>query len=156
MRNRLSTFTEFANSLYPHETDYLLSVQQFSKPDNLKILNLINYNSKNPLNRLPYDSSIDKRTYSYLKNWIVETLERADVDLFYDWLLSIERNVMSDTVTPDDEKSLVEQALQTQPSRYYFLRFYQVMQHYRDYLMVRNRIRYYTQVTEYLERYHEN
>lgn len=156
MRSKLSTFSEFANSLYPHETDYLLSVQQFEKPENLKILNLINYNSKNPLNLLPYDSTIDKRAYSYLKTWIAETLEKADVDLFYDWLLSIERDVMSDAITPEEERALMDQALLTQPSRYYFIRFYQVMQHYRDYLMVRNRIRYYEQVTEYLEKYHSN
>jgi hypothetical protein len=156
MRNKLSTFSEFANSLFPHETDYLLSVQQFSKPDNLKILNLINYNSKNPLNRLPYDSTIDKRSYSYIKNWISDVLAKADVDLFYDWLLSIERSVMSDSITPNEEKELMEQATQTYPSRYYFIRFYQVMQLYRDYLMVRNRIRYYAQVTQYLENYSAN
>lgn len=156
MRNKLSTFSDFANSLYPHETDYLISVQQFSKPDNLKILHLINYNSKNPLNLLPYDITIDKRSYSYIKNWITETLSKADVDLFYDWLLSIERSVMSDSITPDQEKELMEQALLTNPSRYYFIRFYQVMQHYRDYLMVRNRIRFYVQVTQYLESYSAN
>lgn len=156
MRNKLSTFSDFANSLYPHESDYLLSVQQFAKPENLKILNLINYNSKNPLNRLPYDTSIDKRTYSYLKNWIVETLEKSDVDLFHDWLLSIERNVMLDSISPEEEKKLMEQASETNPSHYYFIRFYQVMQHYRDYLMVRNRIRYYAQVTKYLTDFNDN
>lgn len=151
MRNKLSLFTEFANSLYPHETDYLHSVQQFSKEENLKILNLINYNSKNPLNRLPYDSTIDKRTYSYIKSWITDTLNKVDVDLFYDWLLSVERSVMSDSITPEEEKTMMEQAATTTTSRYYFIRFYQVMQHYRDYLMVRSRIRYYSKVTEYLE-----
>ncbi len=76
MREKLVTFSEFAMALYPHEVEYLLSVQQLEKPENIKILNLVNYNSKNPLNRLPYDTSIDKRTYSYIKKWIEETLER--------------------------------------------------------------------------------
>lgn len=156
MRSKLTTFSDFANSLYPHETEFLLSVQQFSKTSNLKILNLVNYNSKNPLNRLPYDSDIDKRSYSYIKNWISETLAKADVDQFYDWLLSIERSVMTDSITPDQEKELMDQASQTSSSRYYFIRFYQVMQHYRDYLMVRSRIRFYTQVTDYLEMYHQH
>ncbi len=155
MRSKLTTFSDFANSLYPHETEYLLSVQQFSKSNNLKILNLVNYNSKNPLNRLPYDSGIDKRSYSYIKNWISETLAKADVDQFYDWLLSIERSVMTDSITPEQEAALMDQASQTSPSRYYFIRFYQVMQHYRDYLMVRSRIRFYTQVTDYLELNHQ-
>jgi hypothetical protein len=155
MRNKLGTFSEFANLLYPHEADYLLSVQQFSKPDNLKILHLVNYNCKNPHNPIPFDASIDKRTYSYLKNWIEETLDKADVDKFYDWLLDTERQVMSDAITPDEEVELMLQATNTRPSRYYFIRFYQVMQHYRDYLLVRNRIRYYGQVSIYLETHHE-
>jgi hypothetical protein len=156
MRSKLSTFADFANSLFPHEADFLLSVQQFSKPDNLKIINLISYNSKNPLNRLPFDSSIDKRSYSYVKNWITETLSKADVDLFYDWLLSIERSVMSDSITPDQERELMSYASTIKPSHYNFIKFYQVMQHYRDYLMVRNRIRYYAQVTKYLEEFYRN
>ena len=41
MKQKLSKFTEFANSLFPHEIDYLLSVQQFATDENLKILNLI-------------------------------------------------------------------------------------------------------------------
>jgi hypothetical protein len=155
MRHKLSNFTDFANTLYPHEVDYLLAVQQFNKPNNLKVVNLIHYNSRNPQNRLPFDSTIDKRTYSYLKTWITDTLYKADVDMFYDWLIGIERNVMSDSITPDEEKELLDQASITLPSRYYFLRFYQVMQHYRDYLMVRNRIRFYAQVTQYLETYND-
>jgi len=155
MRNKLDTFTDFANSLYPHESDFLLLQQQFSKPENLQVLNLVNYNTKNPLNLIPYNQSINKRTYSYLKTWIVEVLNKHDVDLFYDWLISIERNVMNDSIVPDQEKHLLEHTNNIIPNSYYFIRFYQVVQHYRDYLMVRNRIRYYTQISAYLEKYKE-
>lgn len=156
MKTRLAAFTAFCDSLYPHETDYLLSVQQFSKPDNLKILSIINHNSKNPDRPISFDPKVDKRTYSYLKNWINEVLQRADVDLFYDRLLELERCVMTDSVTPETEKEFVDLAGTTLPTHYYFIRFFQVMQHYRDYLLVRNRIRYYAQVSNYLMKYHEN
>ncbi len=156
MKSKLSTFSDFANSLFPHETDYLVAIQQFNKPENLKILNLVNYNSKNPLNRLPYDTSIDKRAYSYIKNWITESLDNADVDLHYEWLLSIEQSVMTDSITPEQEKMLMKQVHQISPASYNFIRFYQVIQHYRDYLMVRSRIRYYAQVTNFLEKYQNN
>lgn len=156
MREKLVTFSEFAMALYPHEVEYLLSVQQLEKSENIKILNLVNYNSKNPLNRLPYDTSIDKRTYSYIKKWIEETLEKVDVDHFYNWLLTIEQSVMSDSITPEQEKALKDQAMLSTPSRYYFLRLYQVIQHYRDYLIVRNRTRYYAEVSDYLNKYHKN
>jgi len=153
MRSKLNTFNDFANSLYPHEADFLLTKQQFSKSDNLKVLTLVNYNTKNPLNLIPYNSSINKRTYSYLKSWITDTLAKYDVDLYYDWLIEIERKVMNDSISPDDEKEMLNQTSTMLPTRYYFIKFYRVLEYYRDYLMVRNRIRYYSQISSYLEKY---
>jgi hypothetical protein len=153
LKSKLALFSSFANSLYPHETDYLLSVQKFQKSDNLKVLQLINYNSKNPLNLLPYDKSIDKRTYSYLKKWVSETLSKIDVDNFYDWLVGIERSVMNDSISPDQEKTLIDKAAAISPANYYFLKFYEVIQLYRDYLMVRNRTVYYSIVSLFLNQY---
>lgn len=156
MRKKLITFTEFANSLYPHEIDYLISVQNFSEPDNIRILNLIHYNTRNPENTLPYDPIIDKRRYSYVKNWILCTLAEIDVDNYYDWLIGIEKQVMADSITPEEEKSLLENIHLIKPQHYYFIRFYELLQHYRDYLLVRNRTKYYKLVNYYLEAYHEN
>ena len=65
MKEKLARFTSFANSLYPHETYYLLSNHQFVDEDNMRILNLINYNCNNQFNTIAYDVTIDKRKYSY-------------------------------------------------------------------------------------------
>jgi len=156
MRQKLLTFTEFANALYPHEIDYLIAIQNFAEPDNLRILNMIHYNCKNPENTLPYDPTIDKRRYSYVKNWILETLAQIDVDQYYDWLIGIEKLVMTDSITPDEEKMMLENIQVIDQSHYYFIRFYELLQHYRDYLLVRNRSRYYKFVSEYLESNHEH
>ncbi len=153
MKQKLLKFTEFANSLYPHEIDYLLSIQQFSTSDNLKILNLVNYNCKNPLNTLPYDGSLDKRKYSYVKNWIEKNLKDIDVDQYYDWLIGIEKQVMTDAIMPEEEKDLLEKTISTSSTHYYFIRFYELLQHYRDYLLIRVRNQYYLPVSEYLEKY---
>jgi len=155
MKQKLVRFTEFANSLYPHETDYLLSIQQFATNENLKILNLINYNCKNSLNTLPYDGSLDKRKYTYIKKWIVKNLNDIDVDYYYEWLISIEKQVMTDAIMPDEEKNLLEKTITTTPTHYYFIRFYELLQHYRDYLLIRVRNQYYEPVSEYLEKYNE-
>lgn len=155
MKQKLSKFTEFANSLYPHEIDYLLSIQQFATNENLKILNLINYNCKNPLNTLPYDGSLDKRKYSYLKNWIEKNLKEIDVDFYYEWLISIEKQIMTDAIMPEEEKGLLEKTKTTNSTHYYFIRFYELLQHYRDYLLIRVRNQYYGPVSEYLEQYKE-
>lgn len=153
MKQKLIKFTEFANSLYPHEVDYLLSVQQFATNENLKILNLINYNSKNPRNTLPYDGSLDKRKYSYVKNWIEKNLNSIDVDYYYEWLIGIEKKVMTDSIMPEEERDLLEKTLTTSSTHYYFIRFYELLQHYRDYLLIRIRNQYYEPVSEYLEKY---
>ncbi|MBW6478284.1 MAG: hypothetical protein K0B37_02580 [Bacteroidales bacterium] len=151
MHNKLSKFSEFANALYPHELDYLLCIQQFEQSDNLKILNLINYNSKNPRNILPYDITVDKRRYSYMKNWIETNLEAKNVDLFYDWLIGYEKKILTDLIQADEEKELLKKAITIEPTHYYFIRFYELMRYYRDFLLIRNRTDFYHSIEEYLK-----
>lgn len=155
MKNKLSKFTDFANSLYPHETDYLLSIQRFDTSDNLKILNLINYNCKNPSIIIPYDATLDKRKYNYIKNWLEKNLAEADVDLFYEWLIGIEKSVMTDAIAPDEEKEILSKAKTIDQSHYYFLRFYELMQKYRDFLLIRMRTQYYLPVSDYLQKHED-
>ncbi len=156
MKNKLDAFEKFCAELYPHELDYLLSIQQFQKEENIKILNLIHYNSKNPNNRLPFDKTIDKRTYSYIKSWIQVNLEKIDIDIFYDWVIETEKSIMNDSIQSDQEIILLKKMDEVLPNYYYFMKFYRVLQHYRDYLIVRNRPRNYTIVSNYLERYKSN
>jgi hypothetical protein len=155
MHNKLSKFSEFANALYPHELDYLLSIQKFEHSENLKILNLINYNSKNPGNLLPYDATLDKRRYSYMKNWIESSLQARDVDHFYDWLIHFEKKVLTDMIELDEEKELLKKAQTIDATQYYFIRFYELMRYYRDYLLIRNRTDYYHAIQDYLRDNHE-
>ena len=156
MRNKLETFTDFANSLYPHEADFLIARQQFLKTENLKILNQVHYNSNNPLNLIPYNTSVNKRTYSYLKSWMNDLLQKSDVDLFYDWMIKIERAVMNDSIAHSDEEDLLQMLSAISSTHYYFIRFYQVLEHYHDYLMVRNRVRSYTRISDYLIEYKDS
>lgn len=153
MKSKLVKFTEFANALYPHETDYLISVQEFEKSDNLKILNLVNYNSKNPQIIIPYDTTIDKRKYNYIKNWITKNLQAIDVDEFYDWLISYEKKVMMDNVKPEDENEILKKAKQVNHQHYYFQKFYELLEKYRDYLLIRMRKQYCIPVSQYLKEY---
>jgi hypothetical protein len=156
MKNKLESFTEFTSALYPHEIEYLLSIQQFQKEDNLKILNQINYNSHNPKNQLSFNKAIDKRTYSYLKNWISESLEKTNVDVYYDWIIGVEQDIMTDRIETHHEKRLLKELENISPSSYYFMKFFRVLQHYRDYLIVRNRTRNYAIINNYLEQNKNN
>jgi hypothetical protein len=156
MKNKLESFISFTSELYPHELDYLLSIQQFQKESNVQILKLIHYNSHHPKNQHPYNKTIDKRTYSYLKNWISESLDKINVDLFHQWLIKVEQDIMTDRIDTHEEKRLIKEISNITHSSYYFMKFFRVLQHYRDYLIVRNRTRNYAIINEFLQRYKNN
>lgn len=150
MRAKLSTFEAFADSLYPHELDYLMNIQQFKKPENREILRRMRFNSTTHQKK-KYDTSIDKRSYSYVKNWIEENLSKIDVDVYFNWLIKTERSILTDIITPAEEAEILTNLKQIKPVHYYFIRFYELLQYYRDYLTVRNRTRYNSMVLQYLD-----
>ncbi len=153
MRLKLATFSDFANQLYPHEADYLASIQNFSKGINSQIINTIKFNSHNPQKPRIFDPTIDKRTYSYVKSWIVQSLDKADVDKFFEWLAYTEKQVILDSITPDEEKEILSFIKTIGPSQYFFLRFYELLQYFRDYLLIRLRNRIYKPVNDYLQKH---
>ena len=153
MRSKLVTFSEFANHLYPHETDYLLSIQKFDKRINKEILDVIHWNSHHPSCPKEFDTAIDKRSYSYIKTWITQALEKVDVDMFYIWLANIEKQVMIDAILPEEEKEILTYIKTITPSHYFFLRFYELVQHFRDYLLIRVRTQFYKPTNDYLQTY---
>lgn len=153
MRLKLVTFSDFANHLYPHEADYLMSIQKFNKGVNLQILNALHYNSHNPDKSREYDPKTDKRSYSYIKTWVTQALDKADVDKFYEWLAYAEKQVMIDAITPEEEKVILGFIKTINPSKYFFLRYYELLQYFRDYLLIRVRNRFYKPISNYLLKY---
>jgi hypothetical protein len=153
MRIKLVTFSDFANHLYPHEADYLLSIQKFSKGVNAHILSTLHYNCHNPIKAREYDPEIDKRSYSYIKTWIIQALDKADVDKFYEWLAFTEKQVMIDAITPEEEKEILAYIKTINPSQYFFLRFYELLQYFRDYLLIRVRNQFYKPINDYLQKH---
>ncbi len=156
MRTQLERFTTFAHALYPHEIHYLLKDNHLQGEDSLRILQLIHYNSKNPGNRLPFDPSIDKRKYSNLKKWIQQKLERLDVDKFFAWIKDLEEKIMTDAISAEEEKALIQYLNKVNPNQYYFPQFYELVQNFRDFLIIRIRMIYYTQVSDFLEKYQQH
>lgn len=150
---KLVTFTDFADQLYPHEVDYLCSIQKFNKGINKEILGILHYNCHHPEKPHEYDSSIDKRSYSYIKAWITEVLNRTDVDKFYEWLAYTEKQIMTDAITPEEEAEIQSFIKIITSSHYFFLRFYELLQYFRDYLLIRVRNLYYKSINDYLQKY---
>jgi hypothetical protein len=136
---KLKKFTEFANSLLPHETQYLLKIQQFEDEQRLEILKRVDYNCRQIDQKIDYDESIDKRKYSNLKNWILLKLATKDIDEQFAWMSSLEQKINFDRITLDEEKKLLKATRQFQYPDFYFSKFYELLQRYRHFLQVRFR-----------------
>ncbi|MEL7120026.1 MAG: hypothetical protein AAFO07_11315 [Bacteroidota bacterium] len=155
MRAKLQKFTEFANKLLPHETSFLLKAQQFEDKIKLGILEQIDYNCQNIRQFTPYDSSIDKRKYSNLKNWINERLEAYDVDHRFEWMSEMERKIMTDSIEYKEEKALIKEVRDYDRPGFYFTKFYELIHQYRHYLLIRMRYTHHQSVDNFLKEYKE-
>ncbi len=149
----LSKFSNFVNLLYPHEIKYLDTIKKFENEEIIRILDRIRYNVSNPDKTKAFFEDIDKRKYSYLMKWIKERLAQADVDVFFGWIIDMERNINMDNVLPKDEKKLLKYTKTVKPTSYYFIRFYEMLNAYRDYLLIRTRIIHYEPILLYLKKY---
>lgn len=152
MRNKLQKFSDFANSLLPHETAYLLAIQKFQDNERLDILERIDKNCQHIHQPITFDESIDKRKYSHLKTWIEERLQEIDVDAQYNRLVHWHQHLMTDTISPEEEKALLKTIRDysldasfnsTTTGRgsmdFYFSQFYELVKDFRQYLIIRMR-----------------
>lgn len=137
MRNKLQKFTHFADQLLPHELAYLQQVHQLQDEANKAILARIRHNAERGATYHPYDTSIDKRKYSNLKKWINQKLQAIDVDRQYRWYCQMDEKMATDTLLPEEEAQLVQALRVHHSGTHFFVRFYELMQQYRHYLLLR-------------------
>lgn len=155
MRTKLLAFTQFANTLLPHETSYLLSVQHFQDPERLDILQQVDFNCKNIDQFTPYTGQINKRKYSHVKTWIEERLNRIDVDRHFTWMSEVEQRIVTDTILPDQEKKLLKEIRRYKHPGFFFIKFYELARAYHHFLLVRMRYDDEKMVGRFLEVYLE-
>ncbi len=154
-RDKLTRFIRFVNTLLPHEVWHLEAVQQMKDPENLSILKKIVQYAENINQPRIFDKDIDKRKYSNLKLWIEKKLLTIDADIYFTWLSNLDQKIMLDALTPEDEKDLVREIRKFNYPHYYFLRFYELVQNYRYYLLIRVRYNYRKRAEEFLEKHKE-
>lgn len=152
-RNKLQVFTDFANMLLPHETAYLLSCQQMVDLDKLSILERVHQNCTQINQFTPYNSSLDKRKYSNLKNWILKRLEAIDVDQAFEWMIEMERQIMTDSIDPEEERQLLRLIKQYKHPTFFFVKFYELVKAYRHFILIRLRYGDYSVVDQFLSRF---
>ncbi len=152
---QLQKFTTFANLLFPHELAYINSFQQFENQETIQILKVMQHNVKHPESLIAFPHNIDKRRYSNLMSWINEKLTQADVDVFFEWILEMEKRINMDNILPEDEKKLLHLTSKIDSTNYNFIRFYQLLNSFRDYLLIRTRVHYYQSIQKYLKTWEE-
>jgi hypothetical protein len=153
MKSKLKKFTEFSQDMLPHELDYLLEVQQFQDADNLAILRHMRDNCDRLEHPQPFDTRIDKRKYSNLKTWIQNRLEAIDVDEQYERFSALDRKVITDSITPAEEKQILAAVRKYDKPYFYFTKFYELLENYRHFLLIRLRYDEHKVVNAFLKKH---
>lgn len=153
MKTKLKKFTEFAKDILPHEASYLIRVNNFQDEDNKKILERIAYNANNAGNPRVYDSTIDKRKYSNLKAWIEKKFINADVDYNFAWINEKDRKLVTDSISPQEEKELIKAVKNYKRHSHYFVKFYELLENFRHFLLIRLRLDEHAIINEFIEEY---
>ena len=153
MRNKLQKFNEFCNALLPHETAYLLDIQQFEDEKRLEIIRQIDFNCRNFNQSAGFDERLDKRKFSHVKTWIAERLHTIDVDAHFEWMSEMERKIMTDSILPDEERRLIREIRQYEHPAFYFVKFFELVLHYRHFLLIRLRYADHEMADRFIKRY---
>ena len=153
MRHKLSTFSDFAATLLPHETAGLLSAHTFSDPEKQAILERLHHNCQHIQHPQPFDEHIDKRKYSSLKTWISDHLQKTDADARLEWMSHTERKIISDAIEPEEERAVLRALREVKPTDYFFVKFYELVQAFRHFLLIRLRHDEHNATNRYIEQH---
>lgn len=150
MKPKLQVFQQFVAVLLPHELHYLKDIHQFQDEENKSILGLMV--DKVVHNKaVVFDPGIDKRKYFALIQWVKHKLAAIDVDLSLEHINQLDSRIMTDTVDAEVEKQLLA-LLKSPTSAYYFVRLYDLMLNFRQYLLIRMRFREHKLVDAWLSK----
>jgi len=153
MKTKLKKFTEFSQHILPHEATYLSALYQFKDPEKCQIMALVIANALSKNNSDSFNQSIDKRKYSYIKKWINTKLAVIDVDLIIEWLMRLKHKVLTDAITPAEEKEFLNYLIHYKKVDYNFQNLYELVKDYKPYLLVRMRYKDHQIVADFLKEY---
>ena len=114
----------------------------------LKHINLVaNDPSKTDL----FDTSIDKRKYSHLKNWIDEHLSEVNVDFQFEWIVRTLQHILTDSLTIEDERRILKIIKSGDTNLFYFTKFFELLTEYRQFLLIRLRYQEHAVIDQYIQ-----
>ncbi|WP_028892175.1 hypothetical protein [Tenacibaculum sp. 47A_GOM-205m] len=156
MKTKLKKFTEFSKTILPNEAKYLQTVYQFKGKEKCVISDLIIKNALSKNGFTDFDTSIDKRKYSYIKDWTQKKLTSIDVDVTIDWLMSLKKKILTDAITSQEEKEFLHYIISYKTIEHNFQSLYNLAKEYKSYLLVRMRYNDHEIVANFIKEYEVN
>ena len=150
---KLKKFIHFSESILPNEAKYLLKIQQLKDAEKKEILGLLLENSLVENQPKPFSTLIDKRKYSYIKNWAEKRLARIDVDVTLEWLIDLKKKILTDAIASEDEKMFLKHIVHYKKVDFNFKNLYELAKEYKPYLLVRMRYRDHKTLANFIEQY---
>ena len=150
MKIKLKKFTEFSKRILPNEANYLASVHRFVDEEKIRIIEQVIENALSPHQFKNFDTTYDKRKYTYVKNWIKRKLTAIDVDKTTDRLMALKKKILTDAITPAEEKQFLQYISNYKKVNYNFQNLYELAKEYRPYLLIRMRYKDHQTVAVFL------
>ncbi|MGJ8591320.1 MAG: hypothetical protein ACSHXF_02155 [Aquaticitalea sp.] len=149
----LKKFTEFSKSILPNEANYLKTRLQFTDSEKLQIMELLISNALSQNTFIEFDTDINKRKYSYIKNWIDNKLADIDVDVTIRWIMTLKQKILTDAITSNEENALLQYISNYKGITFIFQNLYELAKEYKSYLLVRMRYKDHQIVADFIENY---
>ncbi|WP_224484812.1 hypothetical protein [Robertkochia aurantiaca] len=153
---KLKKFIEYSESLLPHEVRLLERLSQFRDRDREHIFQTVYHNSLSQHAKKEYSANINKRKYSHLMQWMQGKLEENCTDHFYEKLNYLDSRIKADLIDTEEERELLKILKQYQTHHYHFLRFYEVVKDYLNFLLIRVRMNDYKLINDFIHAYHDD
>lgn len=153
MKTKLKKFTEFSQHVLPHEATYLSGMHQFKDAEKNGIIELVIANALSDSEPVAFNQQIDKRKYSYIKKWVNNKLSAIDVDIIINWLMDLKNKVLTDAISPNEEKAFLQYIIHYKKVDYNFQNLYDLVKDYKSYLLVRMRYKDHQIVADFLKNY---
>ncbi len=153
MKPPLLIFTRFYEELLPLEWWFVIDKLDFEDDDLAQIAREIRQALENKAHKPVFSKTIDKRKYSYFKKSVQTLLLNFDAGKTLEIIQSYEKSVLNDCITPEEEQGLLRMAQRIDNRNYHFVRFYQLILHFRQFLQIRLRRKLYPKAHAWIENY---
>lgn len=156
MKIKLKKFTEFSKTILPNEAKYLQNRYKFTDPEKLQIIELLIANAISQKEFIDFDATINKRKYSYIKDWVEKKLASIDVDTTIKWLMLLKQKILTDAITSKEEEEFLLYISSYSRIEFNFQNLYDLAKEYKSYLLVRMRYKDHQIIADFIDSYKDS